>query len=1424
MLRVRSAALVCALAVLAATTHAQDAALAPDSSPAATTAPGADLADSLRVPEGLVVTLAAESPLLFNPTAMDVDSRGRLWVTEAVNYRRWDGRNPGLSHPEGDRVVILEDQNGDGVYESSKVFVQEPGLVAPLGIAVLGRQVYVSCSPDLIVYTDADGDDVPDDRSVLLTGFGGHDHDHGLHSAVAGPDGYLYLAVGNAGPHLVTDRSGWTLRSGSLYTGGGAVPADNKPGLVSDDGRLWTGGLLLRVAEDGTGLSVRAHNFRNNYEVALDAFGNLYQSDNDDDGNQGCRVLWCLPGGDHGYFSADGSRYWAADRRPGQSTPTAHWHQDDPGVAPAGTLTGAGGPTGVAVYEAELLAPWIDGRVLAADAGAGVVYALRPEPAGAGMALRPDAVQRVQRGPGAQSAQRAQGAQGADAESRAQPAPRAGTLIDARDGDERPGAAWFRPSDVVVDVDGSVLVADWYDPGVGGHAAGDREAYGRILRIAPPGHLRIVPLLDPWTIDGALAALGHPAVNVRHAALATLDAGGEQAFNALMLAVIQGDAPRLRARALWALARQGETSLAALQMFLEDRDPQIRLTALRAARALLAERHGSRLLALLDPLVDDPSPAVRAEMLLALAGVPFPAARELLVRLALTLDPADRVLVEAFGLACAGSEAEMLAAAAEAFGLDEEQLARGLGDARFEALAWRLHPLPAVPWLAARAASADLPREQRVRAIDALAFVAERPAAEAMLRLALTGPPDTSELCRWWLEHRAGNDWRAYHIMPALQPQGLAAAESIWSSALLRRGSEALDLDVSGAEVLWLLVHDGGDGNSCDWADWLEPRLLVGAGAAGGAEPRAAGAADTAPGVPAADTAPDTVPAGGAASTVSLLDLPWLSASAAWGEVRRGRNCEGGPLSVDGEVTQDGLGTHAASAIAYPLPPGSQRLLARVAVDDGGTQQRADAPTSVVFEVRLQRPPARARLDALVATLLDPAAADEARLEAALALAADAAGASRLLDLLARGALDGWPGWDEPARAEVGEQLFLHPDHAVRALASEYLPRPAADGQLPPVAALLALPGDPVAGRDVFLDPRTQCVGCHAITRDGSRRGGDIGPELTAIRTKLGRAELLDAILNPSAGIAFGYEASSWRLADGEVLDGFLLAADAERLLVKDTRGRRHVLPAADVVETRRHAVSTMPEGLSAGLGAQQLADLLAFLLEDASAPLRRGEPIALFDGRSLAGWRFVSAAPAGGDAGAGAQAGAEEAGSARGADSADAGGAAPNPWSVAGGVLRCEGAPVGYLCTTERFTNFELHVRWRFDPARGAGNSGVLLRVVGADEVWPKSIEAQLHAGDAGDLWNIGAFGMATDPGRTDGRRTSRAQPSSERPLGEWNDYRIVLDRGRLTLEVNGVLQNAAAWCDELPGAIALQSEGAYIEFERVELVPLVR
>lgn len=160
--------------------------------------------------------------------------------------------------------------------------------------------------------------------------------------------------------------------------------------------------------------------------------------------------------------------------------------------------------------------------------------------------------------------------------------------------------------------------------------------------------------------------------------------------------------------------------------------------------------------------------------------------------------------------------------------------------------------------------------------------------------------------------------------------------------------------------------------------------------------------------------------------------------------------------------------------------------------------------------------------------------------------------------------------------------------------------------------------------------------------------------------------------------------------------------------------------------------------------------------------------------------------------------------------------------WSVVDGSLICQGQPIGYLRTEADYTNYVLKLQWKFDPAKGAGNSGVLLRMVGEDKVWPKSIEAQLQSENAGDFWNIDKFQMAVDVDRTEGRRTKKLQPTNEKPLGEWNEYEITVDHGTVTLRVNGQVQNVATNCAEVPGKICLQSEGAMIIFRDIKLKSL--
>ena len=128
----------------------------------------------------------------------------------------------------------------------------------------------------------------------------------------------------------------------------------------------------------------------------------------------------------------------------------------------------------------------------------------------------------------------------------------------------------------------------------------------------------------------------------------------------------------------------------------------------------------------------------------------------------------------------------------------------------------------------------------------------------------------------------------------------------------------------------------------------------------------------------------------------------------------------------------------------------------------------------------------------------------------------------------------------------------------------------------------------------------------------------------------------------------------------------------------------------------------------------------------------------------------------------------------------------------------------------------------WRFDPiTKKAGNSGVLLRMTGEHKVWPRSVEAQLQSGSAGDFWNIDKVPMKVVPERTRGRNTKKTH-GAENPIGEWNEYEIFVNAGNVHLLVNGQLLNKAWDVSIVAGRICLQSEGAPIHFRNIRLAPI--
>jgi len=153
--------------------------------------------------------------------------------------------------------------------------------------------------------------------------------------------------------------------------------------------------------------------------------------------------------------------------------------------------------------------------------------------------------------------------------------------------------------------------------------------------------------------------------------------------------------------------------------------------------------------------------------------------------------------------------------------------------------------------------------------------------------------------------------------------------------------------------------------------------------------------------------------------------------------------------------------------------------------------------------------------------------------------------------------------------------------------------------------------------------------------------------------------------------------------------------------------------------------------------------------------------------------------------------------------------------WSVKDGVVNCKGVPNGYMRTEGKYKNYVLHVEWRW--VSQPTNSGVLLHSSGKDKVWPRTIEAQLKAGNAGQFVLINGTGVTTDDGGV-----PKKEPSSEKPAGQWNAYDIICKADVITLYVNGVLQNKGTKATDTSGWICLQSEGSEIEFRNIYIKPI--
>ncbi|MDB4373336.1 hypothetical protein N9073_02280 [Akkermansiaceae bacterium] len=143
-------------------------------------------AAAFNLPEGMEIQLVASDPMIAKPVQMNFDSKGRLWLVSSGMYPHIV---PGAE--ENDKVLILEDTNGDGVADKRTVFADN--LHIPTAVLPADGGAYVANSTEIIFLKDTDGDGKADQRRVVLSGFGTEDTHHIVHTFEQGPDGMLYF-------------------------------------------------------------------------------------------------------------------------------------------------------------------------------------------------------------------------------------------------------------------------------------------------------------------------------------------------------------------------------------------------------------------------------------------------------------------------------------------------------------------------------------------------------------------------------------------------------------------------------------------------------------------------------------------------------------------------------------------------------------------------------------------------------------------------------------------------------------------------------------------------------------------------------------------------------------------------------------------------------------------------------------------------------------------------------------------------------------------------------------------------------------------------------------------------------------------------------------------------------------------------------
>jgi putative membrane-bound dehydrogenase-like protein len=521
------------------------------------------------------VELAAAEPLLRSPVAIDFDEDGRLYVAEFPEYNQYG--NPSARTGEKGCVRLLEDTQGDGVYEKSTLFAHDVPMAT--AVACWDGGVFVGSAPDLLFLKDTDGDGKADVRRVVFTGFGKDAAGEGmLNSLRWGLDNRF---------HVSTSLDGGTVRAAGRQ-GGAAISV--RGNVLLFDPRSETFELAGGGGQHG---------------MSMDDWGRTYVCGNSDpfhlvmyDSRYIMRNLY-LEAPAAAVNIAPAGKYTRLRR----ISPVEPWRVlrtrlrslgiipgSDEGGKPAGFFTGG---TGVTVYRGDALPEALRGNLFVGDVSNNIIHRALAVPSGLLVT--------------------------------AQSVPGDREFLAARD-------TYFRPVQMANGPDGCLWIVDMYRELIEGAAflappilrhmdVASGIDRGRIWRVVPREPVRKFPKLSKATTAELVALLKHPNGWHRDTASRLLYQRQDRSASGLLRQLAAaGEAPLSRTHALHALAGLGLLEARDVLAALHAEEPHVREQALRLAERFA--RDSEPIQAQMLEMRDDPEELVRYQLAFSLGALP----------------------------------------------------------------------------------------------------------------------------------------------------------------------------------------------------------------------------------------------------------------------------------------------------------------------------------------------------------------------------------------------------------------------------------------------------------------------------------------------------------------------------------------------------------------------------------------------------------------------------------------------------------------------------------------------------------------------------------------------------------------------------------------------------------------------------------